>query len=251
MGRISKHTPPQFFIEPSMVVGNQIILTGDVLHHAKVQRLSPGEVFRAVANDTIYEAEIESTGPKKLLAKIIWGRRITLPLFSIHLYPAILKGDKFDLVVEKTTELGVTSITPVVTNRTIVRLGREKALSRKQRWQKIAKAASEQCGRPKVPEICDLIQFEDLMLSRIPGYLLLAHKPGEPSEALGSVRAGLEGSNEVSVLVGPEGGFDASEIEMALKKGFRPISLGPYILRAETASIAAVSLLMHLLAGKA
>jgi len=251
LGRISKHTPPQFFIQPSMVVGNQIILTGDVLHHAHVQRLSPGEVFRAVVNDTIYEAEIEKTGPKKLLAKIIWSRRITVPLISIHLYPAILKGDKFDLVVEKTTELGVTSITPVVTNRTIVRLGREKAFSRKQRWQKIAKAASEQCGRPKVPEICDLTQFEDLMVSHIPGHLLLAHEPGEPSEDLGSARAGLEGSNEVSVLVGPEGGFDASEIEMALKKGFRPISLGPYILRAETASIAAVSLLMHLLAEKA
>lgn len=242
MSDVFRHSPPQFFVTPSMLEGNEVFLTGDAFRHAAAQRLSKGEIFWAVLEGTVHEVEVTGSGPGRLTGRIIASRPAEVPPFSVHLYAALLKGDKFDLVVEKTTELGVSSITPLITNRTVPRLTYEKVALRRSRWEKIARAASEQCKRFTIPRIADVMTYRELMDSDVPGIKLLAHERREISAPLEDC---LGGSSEVSILIGPEGGFDEGEAEVAFSRGFRLVSLGPYVLRAETASVAAVALVVN------
>ena len=248
--RVEAHTPPQFFVEPSMVLGNQIALTGDLFRHARAQRLSPGETFRAVLGDTQYLAQVDQVTSDRVLATITGRTRAFPPAARVHLYSALLKRQNFDLVVEKATELGVSSVVPVITRRTVPQLDTAKAAERRSRWQKIAKAASEQSGRGSVPHIGEVASFNELMCNPggIPGARLLAY---EHEGLTVDLAKALLGASEASIIIGPEGGLDASEVEQALEQGFIPVSLGPYILKAETASMAAVSLLIHYLSKQA
>ncbi len=248
------HTPPQFFVPPYMVKGNQILLTEDLFRHAVAKRLRPGEIFRAVSGETVYEAKVESAYGGRLTAAIVGRRRTAPPKHEVHLYAALLKGPKFDLVVEKTTELGVSSVNPVVTRRTIPQLGAEKAAARQTRWEKIAKAASQQCGRPKIPEIRRVRTFSQVIEGPVDGLPLLAYEHENRSQnevgsgqGPGALLGRLKGVKEASVFVGPEGGLDAWEVDAAFDRGFVAFSLGPYILKAETASLAAVAILMRLM----
>jgi 16S rRNA (uracil1498-N3)-methyltransferase len=233
-----------------MVLGGQIVLTGDPFRHAKAQRLAPGEVFRAVLGETLYTANVEEVLADRLVASIGTRRRVIESRSRVHLYSSLLKGQGFDLVVEKATELGVASITPVVTRRTIPRPDAEKGAVRKARWEKVAKAASEQSGRGSVPAVHGVVLFKDLMAfpARIAGRRLLAYEHEGMTVDLAEA---VSGASEASILIGPEGGLDAEEVQQALHQGFIPVSLGPYILKAETASLAAVSLLMHHLSKQA
>lgn len=243
---VDSHTPPQFFIEPDMLLGKQIVLLRDVLRHAKAQRLEAGETFRAALGDTVYTAEVSSVSPDSLVAEIVGRNRAAQPEWRVHLLASLLKGPNFDLVVEKATEIGVSTITPVVTKRTIVRLDAGRAADRRARWQKVAKAASEQSGRGSIPEVKDVTGFGGMLetVARAPGKHLLAY---EHEGITVPLQEALSGATEASILVGPEGGLDAAEAKQALAAGFIPVSLGPYIMKAETASIAAVSLLVHYL----
>lgn len=282
MPDLSKHTPPQFFVEPGALSRSHVFLTGDTLRHALTQRLMPGQLFRVVVDagnpgrmperphtgntppngcevsknqrreievatgDTeVIEAEVLETGRKRLVGRIRNRFRVKMPSYALHLYPAILKGDKFDLVINKATELGVTSITPVVAARTIPRLDENKVAARKARWRKVARAAAEQSGRLGIPEIMEVISFKELMATALQGIPLLAM---ERREIAKSVAEAVGSAKEVSIIIGPEGGFDVQEIELALEKGLCPVTLGPYILRAETASMAACAVIIdHML----
>lgn len=249
---VDSHTPPQFFVEPDMVLGNQIVLLRDILRHAKAQRLQVGETFRAALGDTLYLAKVSEVLPDRMVAEITGRTRVVPPPWEVHLLASLLKGQNFDLVVEKATEIGVASITPVVTRRTIPRLDAEKALERKARWQKVAKAASEQSGRGTVAEVRDVTTFAGLMdrMAKDPGARLLAYEHEGMTVPLEQALSNA-GGRKVSILIGPEGGLDAEEVHEALSAGFVPVSLGPYIMKAETASIAAVSLLVHHLSKQA
>ncbi len=241
-------TSPHFFIEPPMVSGGRIILENEVRRHIAAQRLSPGDRFTAVCDDMLYDAEVQEIKKRRVTASILAQNKIVQPQHKVHLYPALLKGDKFDLVVEKCTELGVTSIAPVITRRTIPKLYANKEINKIRRWKKVARSACEQCKRLTLPDIRDILSFPDLMQREFSGCLLLAY---ECLEQTFTFPESLSVHNEVSVLVGPEGGFDNSEVEAAKNKGFIPVSLNPNILRAETASIVAVGLIIHYLTQKA
>ncbi len=232
-----------------MVLGNEIVLTGELYLHAVARRLRPGEVFRAVLGETIYSAKVESVKDGRVMAVILDRVKTASPDTKINLYPAVLKGQKFDLVVEKVTELGVATINPVITRRAIPRIDADKAEAKKRRWERIAKEASQQCGRPNLPEIRPVQKFHELFAGDLRGLLLLTYEHESPNSL--DCRHLLElfqNVEEVSLLVGPEGGFDASEIRAAFENGFKPFSLGPYILRAETASIVATGIVARLLA---
>jgi len=260
-----------------MVLGNQIVLTGGPLKHAKAQRLREGEAFRAVLGDALYFAKVSEVLPDRIVAEIVGRTRLDEASWKVHLFASLLKGQNFDLVVEKATEIGVTSIVPVVTSRTIPRLDPDKAAERRLRWQKIAKAASEQSGRGTAPVIGEVASLTSLleaadtspcgkarvgrgpasdleeMLTPAPGSTRDSVFPGvrllayEHQDMTVPLTGALRGAAEASVLVGPEGGLDSLEVETVLSSGFVPVSLGPYIMKAETASIAAVSLLVHYL----
>ncbi len=242
---VDSHTPPQYFVGPESVLGNQIVLLDDLFRHAKAQRLQVGETFRAVLGDTLYLAEVSEVLSDRLVAEITRITQSVPSSWQVHLLASILKGQNFDLVVEKATEIGVTSITPVVTRRTVPRFDASKAAERRYRWQKVARAASEQSGRGAVTEIRDVTPLDNLMAQppELTGKRLLAYEHEGMTVPLGEALAGVASS--VSILIGPEGGLEASEVQQALAAGFVPVSLGPFIMKAETASIAAAALLVH------
>ncbi len=238
------HTPPLYFVDASMVLGSQIVLTGDSYRHALAQRLSPGEVFRAVLGETQYDARVEEVSQGRVTALIVDRRRVNPPPARVHIYAALLKHQSLDLVVEKATEIGIASFTPLVTARTIPRLDREKAAARLKRWERVARAASEQSGRGTLPEIRGIMTFTQVLDAGVAGAALLAH---EHEGITVDIEEATRGGKEASIIVGPEGGLDAKEVQAALDKGVIPVSLGPYILKAETASIAAAALLVSVL----
>lgn len=250
MQETGHHTPPQFFVDNEAVREDRILLHGRAFQKARVQRLSPGELFFVVTSDKCYKCVVEKITSRELLGSVMDETPKTSSRVSIHLFAGILKGDKFDLVIGKATELGVSSITPIVTSRVIPRLDREKTLARKERWQKIAIESSEQCHRTTLPVISAPVDYEQALSMPQNGLKILFSEGAD--DTVTKPLASLLNSEifphstspiEISAFVGPEGGFDADEIKIARDKGCKLATLGPTILRAETASIAAVAVI--------
>jgi 16S rRNA (uracil1498-N3)-methyltransferase len=179
-------------------------------------------------------AEVEPTNPESPL--------------DLTLAIALLKGEKFDLVVQKTTELGVTRIVPLITSRADVRLRDEKDASKRQvRWQRIALEAAKQSGRARVPDVAQPVAFRTLMTAtenQGVKRVMFSERDGGPlAEA---IKTGAE-AQPIVALVGSEGGWTDEEIALARAAGWEIVTLGGRILRAETAAIAVVALLQNLL----
>jgi 16S rRNA (uracil1498-N3)-methyltransferase len=164
---------------------------------------------------------------------------------SIHLGQALLKSDRFDLVVQKATELGVERITAVENDHSVVSLSADRAQSRRERWEKIAVEALEQCDRSDTVSIEGPVQFQDFLDRAESGLKLIA------AERTGTALLSdfnWSDVDHVTVLVGPEGGFSERELFVADHAGFEPVSLGSTILRSETAGIASVAMIRALTA---
>jgi 16S rRNA (uracil1498-N3)-methyltransferase len=158
----------------------------------------------------------------------------------LTLVQSLLKGEKMDLVIQKTTELGVSDILPVVSERSQIKDTRKTV-----RWRKIAEEASRQSGRSVVPAVHDPVRFRDFLLSENRKGIIFYEEGGvKLSEAVSSLGTHI---SSLIIVIGPEGGFSEEEIIAALGKGFQVASLGKRILRAETAAISAVSLVQFLL----
>lgn len=155
----------------------------------------------------------------------------------IKLLQGIPKGQKMDLIIQRTAELGVSEIQPVFTARTEVRDTRKLA-----RWRKIASEAARQSGRTLVPVIPAPLPFEHCIKEHEGAGIIFWEEGGEPLKGL---LERLRGEKSIAIAVGPEGGFTAAEVEFARKRGFYAASLGPRILRAETAAIAAMGILQY------
>jgi len=217
----------------------------DSHHCADVLRLKPGDrVTLFDGEGSVAEAELTEVHRKHCGVRI-GERSVTPPLrCAVTLAQAIPKGKNMDLILQKGVELGASVIVPLMTGRTVVRLDREEASRKRERWQQIAVEACKQCGRNQVPEVdipCGVAEF---LRNRPPGLLLLASlQPGAVSvkEALASA----PGIHAVTVMVGPEGDFTPEEASLALEAGAVPVTLGPMILRAETAALYCLSVLGH------
>lgn len=161
----------------------------------------------------------------------------------VHLVQGISRGERMDFVVQKATELGVKRVTPVLTEFGVVKLDALRAEKRREHWQKVAVSACEQSGRVRLPLIDTPIPLKNWLGNKpkeVDSEIIL--RPGAPTPL-----AGIDGpATKVCVLIGPEGGFSNTEFEDAEIAGFRPISLGPRVLRTETAAIAAVAVLQSL-----
>ncbi len=221
-------------------------LTGDqAAHLARVLRAERGQIFDVVAGGFLHRAEITSVSPEhvEFLLHEELESDAALPL---HLYLAIFKFDRFEWAVEKATELGVARITPVLARRTEKHLA-QAAVKRVERWRRIAHEAAQQSRRAQVPQIPDpatlkaAIEAEQssmrLLLSEVEQTLSLR-------EALSSVS---EGTADVALAVGPEGGWTADEMALFSERGWTHVTLGPRILRAETAALAASAIVGALL----
>jgi 16S rRNA (uracil1498-N3)-methyltransferase len=164
------------------------------------------------------------------------------PSVRLVLYQTLIKGQRFDWVLEKGTELGVAGFVPIVSSRAVVRASAP-APARMERWRRVIVEAAEQSDRYRLPEVWAPVPFEEAVASATGLRILLWE--GEQEAAVGDVLAKEEPTDAVSLFIGPEGGFPLEEVEFARQQGVRTVSLGQRILRAETAAIVAVTLVLH------
>jgi 16S rRNA (uracil1498-N3)-methyltransferase len=238
--------PPRFFITPEQVRGDRIVITGDDLRHIRtVLRMGPGDLLALSDGQGMeYTVRITDAGRLSLTAEIVGETKRTTCRPRITLGQGLPKSDKMDWIVQKATELGVSIIVPLVTERTIMKVRDEE--KRTGRWQKIAKEAAMQSNRPDIPKVGAICQLGDLLrtLNSGPGTLLLLPWE-EGTTPIKSVLAGHRDAADIVVLIGPEGGFSPREAGAARDKGFEVVSLGPNILRTETAAVAVVSMIVY------
>ena len=239
----------KFFVPQENFNGSEIIINGeDVKHIYKVLRLKEGQSININnCNGQEFLAEIFSIGKAEVKCNII--KEIFLnnesPL-KVSLYQGLPKAAKMDLIAQKAAEIGVVSITPVITERVVVKneLGEYKKIDR---WNRIALEASKQSKRTIIPKINDVMQFEN-MINEIKGLDLIV-VPYEEQENYGikSLIKDIEKDkiSTAAVIIGPEGGFQSSEIEQLKEVGAHIVTLGPRILRTETAGFVCSSLLMY------
>ena len=185
-----------------------------------------------------FPARLESVGKKTVVARLGDQRqRETETSLALHLGIAMSRGDRMDWVIQKATELGATSITPLFTERTEVKLKGERAEKKLQHWRQVAISACEQCGRNRLPEITDLSEPGSWLAGTTAELkFVLHHRAGEPASETGTPAS-------VALLVGPEGGLSDAEILAAEQAGYQSLALGPRVLRTETAPLAAIAIL--------
>lgn len=247
-----------FFVEPSRIVGNEVRITGeDVGHIRRVLRMKEGEEL-SVGNgidDTEYRCQIDHFTDDEVVCKIrfIKEEGVELPA-RIYLFQGLPKSDKMELIVQKAVELGVYEIIPVATKRAVVKLDDKKAKSKVARWQAVSEAAAKQSKRAVVPRVHDLMTMQEAV-AYAKGMDAKAI-PYELSKGMDATREWLafaadtvssaeDNAASIAVFIGPEGGFEESEIELAKEAGITPISLGRRILRTETAGLTILSILMY------
>jgi len=236
--------PPRFFISPDQVRDPSITVTGDDLRHIRtVLRKQPGDLLTLLdGQGREYTVRIRTIEKEKIDTEIVDQRMRELPAVRITLGQGLPKSDKMDLIVQKATELGVSSIVPLVTERTIVKMKDEE--KRIIRWQKIIREAAMQSGRPDIPKVETIRPFRDYIFSLDPGPQTLFLFPWEEgTEPVKNVLRGHRDAKHIVVLIGPEGGFSQGEADAAKDKGFHLVSLGPNILRTETAALAVLSMI--------
>ncbi len=237
----------RFFATRSQISDSAIALDAEESHHlSRVLRLSEGErvfVFDGEGNE--WECETASVGKRETVLKVIrqLDDLIESP-FDLTLAQALIKGDKFDWVVQKATELGVTRIVPIVTDHGDIRKAEERAEQRLQRWRRISMEALKQCGRRRLVEIAEPVGFADFCdANSTKNNLILSERGGlKLSEAVNR----LWQVSQLNLCVGSEGGWSERELSKAEAHDFIPVHLGKRILRTETAAIAAVALAQHL-----
>jgi len=233
----------RFYCPIPLQTGRTVTLPDEAAHHAlRVLRLRSGDavlVFDGRGGE--YSGRVTETSPVFRLALTAWHDVERETTVALTLAQALPSGDKMDWVVQKAVELGVTAIQPLQSKRGVVRLAGERAEKRRNHWQQVAIAACEQSGRNRVPEIAPLFD--------LPHYL--ARPPGDnETRLLLSPHAGLSFSDlprptgAVTLLIGPEGGFDEQEEATALAVGFLAVRMGPRVLRTETAGLAALAALL-------
>ena len=239
-----------FFVEPSQIQGTEVIITGSDVNHIKnVLRMKPGEEL-SVSNgldQKEYRCGIEECRDDSILCRLRFVKEDGLELPSrIYLFQGLPKADKMELIIQKAVELGVYEVIPVAARRSVVKLEGKREAGKLARWQGIAEAAAKQSRRrilPKVHPVMSMreaVAYASTMEVRLIPYEL-AQGMGKTKEILEALQPG----QSVAVMIGPEGGFEESEIREAVDAGMQPVTMGRRILRTETAGLAMLSWIMY------
>jgi 16S rRNA (uracil1498-N3)-methyltransferase len=238
---------PRLYIPPQRLAGDVVSLAGDEHRHlVRVLRLGTGD--RVVLFDGLgaeVEAVIRRAGPRQALLELGQRRQVQARATPpVTLLLGVPRGDRMDIAVQKTTELGIARIVPVLAARTTA--GRP----RRERWEKIAREAARQSGRADVPEIAAAAPLEDAVRAAgagATGLVLWEEAAATAPAALPLGRALPAEPRAVALVVGPEGGLTTDEVGAARAAGYQVVTMGPRILRSETAAIAAVAVVQSLL----
>ncbi|MEJ2033134.1 MAG: 16S rRNA (uracil(1498)-N(3))-methyltransferase [Deltaproteobacteria bacterium] len=235
----------QFFIDPQTIRGETAMITGPEAHHLQaVLRLAAGDRIRLFdGTGRVHEAVIIRMNRDGVKIRIVASETAaTAAMVPVHIGQGLLKGKKMDLLIQKANELGIEVLAPFLSAHCEVR---NRNPERAERWQRIALESCKQCGRP-VPVACrPETDFAEVLAAGDDFDLKLIFWEHERQRSLGSFFERPAPVRSVKALIGPEGGFSKGEVEQATAAGFIPVSLGQRILRAETASLAAMAILQH------
>ncbi len=222
--------------------GEPLALPEGAARHAQVRRVQPGDevhLFDGLGHEHL--AQVRSIGRREVMVQV-GPARVTLPepALAVTLAVGVPANERMDALIEKATELGVAAIQPLWTQRSVLRLDGERARRRHAHWQAIAAAASEQCGRAVVPGVGLAQPLDDWLEAQAPGLATACWLLDFAADALSPAQAAADpgSAGRLLALSGPEGGLTAQEVAAARHAGFLPISLGPRVLRADTAPLA-------------
>ena len=242
----------RFFVEPAQVGEKEIIITGSDVNHIKnVLRMKPEETILISSGESLeYTCYIRELKEEEIIAHIMYVQESGYELPSrLYLFQGLPKSDKMELIIQKAVELGVHEIIPVASKRAVVKLDARKEEKKRTRWQAISESAAKQSKRMYVPEVKKVMSFSQAVenAGQLDVVLVpyeLAKGVGETREIIGKIKKG----QSVGIFIGPEGGFEETEVEMAVEKAnAKAITLGKRILRTETAGLTVLSILMFTL----
>lgn len=242
----------QFFVEPSQINGNRIVITGsDVNHIRNVLRMKIGEEI-AVSNGIDgkeYRCGIEEYSEDSVLCTLRFIKEDGIELPSkVYLFQGLPKADKMELIVQKAVELGAYEIIPVAAKRCVVKLDEKKAAGKVNRWQGIAEAAAKQSKRAVIPQVHPVMTMKAaLEYAGKMDVRLIPYELAKDMEHTRNMLQQIRPGQSVAIFIGPEGGFEESEIQAALDAGIEPVTLGRRILRTETAGFTVLAWLGYLL----
>lgn len=236
---------PKFFVPRENIDGDTIRIGGeDVVHIKRVLRMREGDTLNMCdSSGCDYLAKIREIGEKDIFLDVLEKKKSeTEPPVKVTLFQGIPKAGKMDYIIQKTTELGIFEIVPSVLSRCVVKLDGDKKIKR---WQKISEEAAKQSGRGIIPEIKEPMNLKEAIEELKNFDLAFVPYECEEENCLRDILKSKDDIKTVGFMIGPEGGFEKSEIDLLVENGITPISLGKRILRTETAGEAVLSMVMY------
>lgn len=239
----------QFFINKNQITDEKIVLQGNDVNHIK-------NVLRKKVNDEItvsdgenynYNCKIEEILDSSILLAIIEKKSIEIKDdVKIDLFQALPKFEKMELIIQKCTELGINDIYPIETKRIIVKLDEKGKAKKQERWQKIAEAASKQCLRGRVPKVCNICSIKNVIENLEKYDIVLVAYEKEKANSLKMELQNNKKASNIAIVIGPEGGFDESDLEIFDKcSKVKYVTLGNNILRTETAGLVTLAMINY------
>lgn len=234
---------PRFFIKG--IIGDSVDITGSDARHIKdILRLVPGEIIEVVDSEgTLADVRLEDVSRECVSGRVVERRKTTEALPHVVLFQGLPKSGKFDTVVRQTTEIGVSGISPVLTERVVVKLEPGKAGKKSDRWQRIAEEAAKQAHRMLIPKVSGILSWQEAIEELQKFDQVIVFWEEERESLLFEVLK--PGARTIAVVVGPEGGLSTREVDELKEIGARTVTLGESILRTETAGSIAVALVLY------
>ena len=236
-----------FFVSEEQINGENAYIEGsDVNHIANVLRMKPGEeLLISVKGDWDYLCKIVDIETDRVNLKVLESiEQRELPV-NITLLQGIPKSDKLEMIIQKAVELGVSEIIPVKTKRVVVKIDEKKVDTKVNRWNAIAESAAKQSKRSIIPKVYEPMSIDNaLEIVKDFGVKLIPYENADGIDKTRKILDNMDKTKNIAVFIGPEGGFEESEVEMIKNSGFEVITLGKRILRTETAGLALLSNIM-------
>lgn len=248
---------PKFFVRDDQINDNKVDIIGeDVNHISNVLRMKVGDEFQVCNSDTTenYNVEIKSFEKEKIICSIINKMKSEAESdINLKIFQGIPKSDKMELIIQKSTELGIKELIPVDMERCVSKISGKDEKKKIDRWQKISEVAAKQSGRDMIPKIHNVIKINDIV--KVISDFDMMIVPYEKAEgysfkdAIEEIKEYDKSNINIGIVIGPEGGFEHSEIEQLREAGAKIVTLGKRILRTETVALAMSSVIMYELGG--
>ncbi|HEY5641082.1 MAG TPA: RsmE family RNA methyltransferase [Dehalococcoidia bacterium] len=240
--------PRRFFVPPGTLEAGEVALSGDLAHRlSRVLRLRRGDVvILTEGGEREFEVELSDVSANTVTGAVTGDRPSPPePAVEVVLYQSLIRPGRFDIALEKGTELGVARFVPVVNARSQIE---EASQGRAERWRRLVVEAAEQCGRGRLPAIDSPLPFGEALASAR-GLLIVPYEAERANRLAGYLRALPDRPQIVSLFIGPEGGYTDEEIALAREAGAALVTLGRQVLRSETAGVVAAAIALHTLDG--